>query len=518
MIVLEDFDRVETQRVDKLLQRMLQCASSQFHLVTISQSPPLLYSDGYLLFPDCNFIGKDILQFSREQTDRLATSLNKRYAASDSFWLAEYAGGWPHLIVYILSESRDKVLKPLLRRALASQMYRIAFSRELDPQMADILLVLCELQQFTLEDAIEILDKYEDADTIHQWLDTLAAETVFLSRQETTYIMCPSAVEFFAGGIPEGPSSMVRIGLQNIALKYFSAGSPSLAISLLFRHHDLDGLLSLLDQHVVEEFRELVINAFPVQRGYWNSQMAVHPIAVCQIAFILFEIGPLCTDRHPPSGESAEYTLLTETLSYDREAVLGQIELTLANRQSGQIYKGAHSADRRLSSGSVYPSWIAPSLLGSVHSSVGSMVEEVAAFQSLCASDRADYLSPSSVPTSPRRSTSWKLAIPPRPSTMPWRASQILTANPPASSPLYAYFIVKASIMNGDPAKAEAGRPDWFHVFLLSGRAALQPERYLPRIYLYLPRSVGKGPEWIHSSTPIASLSTPPTLILSLAG
>ena len=42
--------------------------------------------------------------------------------------------------------------------------------------------------------------------------------------------------------------------------------------------------------------------------------------------------------RHPPSGESAEYTLLTETLSYDREAVLGQIELTLANRQSGQIY------------------------------------------------------------------------------------------------------------------------------------------------------------------------------------
>ena len=107
---LEDFDRVETQRVDKLLQRMLQCASSQFHLVTISQSPPLLYSDGYLLFPDCNFIGKDILQFSREQTDRLATSLNKRYAASDSFWLAEYTGGRPHLIVYILSESRDNDL------------------------------------------------------------------------------------------------------------------------------------------------------------------------------------------------------------------------------------------------------------------------------------------------------------------------------------------------------------------------------------------------------------------------
>lgn len=148
VIVLEDFDRVETQRVDKLLQRMLQCASSQFHLVTISQSPPLLYSDGYLLFPDCNFIGKDILRsagsrqtgghFPQQAVCRLrlflAGGVCGRVAASDCLYL---------------SESRDKVLNRYYAARLASQMYRIAFSRELDPQMADILLVLCELQQFT---------------------------------------------------------------------------------------------------------------------------------------------------------------------------------------------------------------------------------------------------------------------------------------------------------------------------------------------------------------------------------
>ena len=503
VIVLEDFDRVETQRVDKLLQRMLQCASSQFHLVTISQSPPLLYSDGYLLFPDCNFIGKDILQFSREQTDRLATSLNKRYAASDSFWLAEYAGGWPHLIVYILSESRDKVLNRYYAARLASQMYRIAFSRELDPQMADILLVLCELQQFTLEDAIEILDKYEDADTIHQWLDTLAAETVFLSRQETTYTMCPSAVEFLQEESRKVHSSMVRIGLQNIALKYFSAGSPSLAISLLFRHHDLDGLLSLLDQHVVEEFSELVITTlFQCSEDIGIPQMAVHPIAVCQIAFILLK-----SDLYAQTGirllESLrEYTLHTETLSYDREAVLGQIELTLANRQSGQIYsKGLIRLTAASPQGGVYPSWIAPSLLGSVHSSVGSMVEEVAAFQSLCASDGADYLSPIKCANITQAEYQLETGYP---SKAIYYALESITDSDRKSASLislYAYFIIgKASIMNGDPAKAEELADRIGSMFSSSRDARLSSLSDICRGYIYT--CLGqweKVPEWIHS-------------------
>ena len=145
---------------------------------------------------------------------------------------------------------------------------------------------------------------------------------------------------------------------------------------------------------MVEEFSELVITTlFQCSEDIGIPQMAVHPIAVCQIAFILLK-----SDLYAQTGirllESLrEYTLHTETLSYDREAVLGQIELTLANRQSGQIYsKGLIRLTAASPQGGVYPSWIAPSLLGSVHSSVGSMVEEVAAFQSLCASDGAATL------------------------------------------------------------------------------------------------------------------------------
>mgnify|MGYP007121808310 CR=1 FL=1 len=117
--------------------------------------------------------------------------------------------------------------------------------------------------------------------------------------------MCPSAVEFLQEESRKVHSSMVRIGLQNIALKYFSAGSPSLAISLLFRHHDLDGLLSLLDQHVVEEFSELVITTlFQCSEDIGIPQMAVHPSLFARSPSS-FEIGPLCANRHPPSGESA---------------------------------------------------------------------------------------------------------------------------------------------------------------------------------------------------------------------
>lgn len=504
VLVLENFDCVETQKIDLLLQRMLQCASSQFHIVTISQSPPLLYSNGYLLFPDYNFIGKEILQFSTEQTHELACSLNQHFPQADSSWLTDYAGGWPHLIVYVLSESRDQALNHYYAARLAVQMYRIAFSKDLDSQMADILLILCELQNFALEDVVEVLSGYEAPSTIQCWLDTLSEETVFLHRHGATYTMCPSAVEFLQQKSLKSHSPIVQIGVRNIALRYFSAGCPSSAISLLNRHHDMDGLLSLLDQHVIEEFSEPIITAlFRCSENIGISQMAVHPVAICQIAFILLK-----SDLYAQSGtrlleKLREYTIHSDSLAYDREAILGQIELTLANRQSGHIFTKGLIHLISSPKGTVYPSWIAPSLLGSVHSSVGNLVEEVAAFQSLCATDGSDQdgLSPIKCANIMQAEYQLETGYPSKAIYYALESMTDLDRKFASLTSLYAYFIIgKASLMNGDPAKAEELADHIGSMFSASRDVRLSSLSDICRGYIYT--CLGqweKVPGWIHS-------------------
>ena len=508
VLVLEDFDRIETQRTDKLLQLMLQRASSQFHIVTITQRPPMLYTDGYLLYPDCNFINKEVLQLHTEETRQLAASLGKHYLDTDCSWLAEYTGGWPHLIVYILSKSREKSLNRYYVFHLAVQMYRIAFSRELDSQMADLLLVLCHLQPFTVETALEILDQYEDTGTMQQWLDALAEESVFLNKQENTYQMCPSAAEFLQQESLKAHSSLVRIGLQNIALKYFSTGNPSQAIALLSQHQDIDGLLTLLDQHVVEEFNaSIVTTLFQCSKEISIAQMAVHPVAICQIAFILLK-----SELYRPAGvqllESLrEYILSHEDLPNDRESILGQIDLALANRQDRQLYsKGLirlTSSPSRGSASAAYSSWIAPSLLGSVHTSVGSMVEEVAAFQSLCATDREgqDYLSPIKCANITQAEYHLETGYP---SKAIYYALESITDSDRRSATLvslYAYFIIaKASLMRGDPAKAEELADSIGTIFSDSRDARLSSLSDICRGYIYTCLGQwGKVPDWIYS-------------------
>ena len=461
VLVLEDLDRVETQKIDKLLQLILQGASSQFHIVAVTHRPPLLYTGGYLLYPDCNFIGKEILQLEPEQTCRMAASLSRRYSDEECAWLTEYAGGWPHLIFYILSKSRGKTLNRYYISQLAAQMYRVAFSWELSPQMTDLLLVLCELEQFTLEIARAVLPQAgDDADTLRRWLDALAEETVFLNKQEDRYVLCPSAAEFLRQEAHGELSAPVTAGLRNVAAYQFSAGNSAAAVTLLSRRGDREGLLSLLDQHVVEEYSPDLVSAL-LQCGQelQMAQMAAHPVAVCQIAFLLLK-SPLHTQVGVRLLENLrEYVLSGGELAYDRDFILGQIELTLANRKNSQAYVSGlirlTAASPREGGGC--PTWISPSLLGGIHTSVGSMMDEVAAFQSLCATSQnvPEELSPAACSYITQAEYHLETGYPSKAIYYALKSLADREQNAPAPVNLYAYFIMgKASLLSGDAPKA----------------------------------------------------------------
>ena len=397
VFVLDNYDRVETPSLNKLLQFLLQRFPDRFPMVMIGRHLPQFVLHGYLLGGHCRIIDKDTLRLDQAEIADLAELLDRKYDPQELQWITEYTGGWLSFAYFLLSESRRRGLNRFFVSQLSARIYAEVLKEQLSTQERDMLLVLSRLETFTPEQAAVILGTSE-ADRLDQRLDKLSTDTVFLAKTAAGYAIQGGALEFLQAEARKSDSPLVRLGERSLVRWYLDSGRPGDAIRLLYERDDLNGILQLLEEHTVERISEseedILLKAF---RDMNFSQLSDYPVAAVQIAFLLLK-----TDAYAETGkhlllELKHHALTVEHPSYSRDYILGQIELALSSSMDKRLRAASiiELVREQSQGGHAKPApWIVPSLLCGFHHTSGSMWAEVESFKALCTEQDTSFSAP----------------------------------------------------------------------------------------------------------------------------
>lgn len=386
-LVLDNYDRLETPRLDRFLQYLLECMPEHFHVVLLCQSIPKFVSHEYFLFEQCRNIGKAELKLDYTEMLRHAELLNCKFSETDLHTILSYTNGWPSLTEMLLTGTSGKHMNQIHIATLCGRVYAQA-AEKLNTRELEILMVLCRLDNFDAEQANEIIG-YESADLLNDLLDRIATETVFLEKEGGFYAIKGAAKEYLQAEAYRTRTPLVLAGEQNLVRWYLISDRIGEALRLLYDRNDFESVLRTLEQHTMEhvsdEDRELLVN---VLQHMDFALLSTYPIATIQVAFLLLMSNTYVEKGRNLLAQFRAYVKQAPSSDYDLEDIIGQIDLALASNTDKRLrLKSLICTAARTDSQtdrSISDTWIIPSFLCGIHNIEGHLLAEMKDFKLLC--------------------------------------------------------------------------------------------------------------------------------------
>ena len=386
-LVINNYDRAETTKLNKLLQGIIECLPEQMRLIIISETMPQFVSHGYLFFEHCKMIGKDELSFDLEDAAATAREVNCLLDRVSLERLLAYTNGWPSLTESILSNMPGSRMNTAYVKNICIRAFSQAATEQLDMREKEILMVLCHLDRFDAEQANEIIG-YESSELLSDLLAHMAVDTVFLDQQGDQYTICDSAKEYLRRESSRVGTPRVLAGERNLIRWLLISDRIGDALRLLHCQGNLNEMLRLLEEYTVEQISELdselLVELF---QKVDFAQFCQHPTAAIQIAFLLMKFS-----SHAERGKDLLLRLRDYVKEnpdqYNQNDILGQIDLALASNADKRlrinslikVYSDARGSEDR----GIPSTWIVPSFLCGIHNLEGHLLAEMKDFAVLC--------------------------------------------------------------------------------------------------------------------------------------
>lgn len=181
VLVIDDYHIIEeNDKVEKLIERIVQAKIDGLHVVLTSRTKPKLNYINFVSKGMCYFIGNDILQFNKKEIKEYFELMKFHITYKDIDKIYDYTNGWISGIYLIMLGLKNGL--PAVEISEVNRLVQDNLYHNFNDETKKVLLELSIFDNFTMNEAVMVLQNPK----VPKILESLMAENAFIQFNRET--------------------------------------------------------------------------------------------------------------------------------------------------------------------------------------------------------------------------------------------------------------------------------------------------------------------------------------------